>query len=253
MAEALISATPGGAVLWFNVVLSVGISLLFSLAPAWQMMKPRMGDALRQQSASTLGGAQRFRRTAIAIQIGLSVLLLSGAGLFLRTLHNLKNQEMGIATDHLLGFAIDPTLAGYAPKDSLAVQNRVRSALAGLPGVQIRGRNHRSGLVGQSVDQRNAGGGISDASDESESVESPAITAGYFNAMGIPLVAGRDLTEADAATAQKVVVVNQNFALKYFGSAAKGVGALHREAFEDGYPDRGSGSRLQTSRRAGRA
>jgi putative ABC transport system permease protein len=99
--EALISASPGGVVLWFNVVLSVGISLLFSLAPAWQMMRPRLNEALRQQLASTLGGAQRFRRTAIAMQIGLSVLLLSGAGLFLRTLHNLKRQQMGIATDHL--------------------------------------------------------------------------------------------------------------------------------------------------------
>ena len=114
--EPLISTARGGAVLWLNVALSVGISLLFSLAPAWQMMKPRLGEALRQQSASTLGGAQRFRRTAIAMQIGLSVLLLSGAGLFLRTLHNLKAQQMGIATITFWGSTILKPLAGYAPK-----------------------------------------------------------------------------------------------------------------------------------------
>ena len=222
--EAPISAAPGGVVLWFNVVLSVGISLLFSLAPAWQMMKPRMGDALRQQSASTLGGALRFRRTAIAMQIGLSVLLLSGAGLFLRTLHNLKTQQMGIATDHLLGFAIDPTLAGYAPKDSLAVQERVRSALAGLPGVRVAGATTDPVLSGnQSISGMQVEGYPTPA-DEVESLESPEITPDYFKAMGISLVAGRDLTEADGPAAQKVAVVNQSFALKYFGSPQKALG-----------------------------
>jgi len=222
--EPPISTARGGAVLWFNVALSVGISLLFSLAPAWQMMRPRLGEALRQQSASTLGGAQRFRRTAIAMQIGLSVLLLSGAGLFLRTLHNLKSQQMGIATDHLLGFTIDPTLAGYAPKDSLAVQNRVRSVLAGLPGVRVVGGTTDPVLSGnQSINGWRVEGYPTPA-DETESVESPAITPDYFKTMGISLVAGRDLTEADGAAAQKVAVVNQSFALKYFGSPQKALG-----------------------------
>jgi predicted permease len=222
--EAPISASPGGAALWFNVVLSVGVSLLFSLAPAWQMMKPRLSETLRQQSASTLGGAQRFRRTAIAMQIGLSVLLLSGAGLFLRTLHNLKAQQMGIVTDHLLGFAIDPTLAGYAPKDSLAVQERVRSALAGLPGVRVVGGTTDSVLSGnQSITGLRVEGYPTPA-DETESVEAPEITPDYFKTMGIALVAGRDLTEADGPSAQKVAAVNQTFALKYFGSPQKALG-----------------------------
>jgi predicted permease len=218
------SATPGGLVLWFNVGLSLGISLLFSLAPAWQVMKPSLSETLRQQSASTLGGAQRFRRTAIAIQIGLSVLLLSGAGLFLRTLHNLKAQQMGFATDHLLAFAIDPTLAGYAPKDSLAVQSRVRETLAGLPGVRAVGGTTDPVLSGnQSISGMRVEGYPTPA-EESESVETPEITPGYFNTMGIPLVAGRDLTEADGLTTQNVGVVNQSFAVKYFGSPQKALG-----------------------------
>jgi len=218
------SASPSGAVLWFNVGLSVGISLLFSLAPAWQMMRPSLSETLRQQAGSTLGGAQRFRRTAIAVQIALSVLLLSGAGLFLRTLHNLKAQQMGFVTDHLLGFTIDPTLAGYAPKDSLAVQNRVRQVLAGLPGVRAVGATTDPVLTG---DQEIAGfrvEGYPTPADEQESVEAPEITPGYFNAMGIPLVSGRDLTEGDGLATQKVGVVNQSFAVKYFGSPQKALG-----------------------------
>ncbi len=218
------SASPDGAVLWFNVALSVGISVLFSLAPAWQMMRPNLGEALRQQSASTLGGAQRFRRVAIAVQIGLSVLLLSGAGLFLRTLHNLKVQQMGFTTDHLLGFAIDPTLAGYAPKDSLAVQNRVLETLARLPGVRSVGGTTDPVLQGnQSVNGMQIEGYQTQA-DESESIESPEITPGYFKTMGITLVGGRDLTDADGEATQKVGVVNQSFAVKYFGSPEKALG-----------------------------
>jgi predicted permease len=161
---------------------------------------------------------------AIAMQIGLSVLLLSGAGLFLRTLHNLKTQQMGIATDHLLGFSIDPTMAGYPPKDSLAVQERVRSALAGLPGVRVVGGTTDPVLSGnQSISGLRVEGYPTPA-DETESVESPAITPNYFNTMGIPLVTGRDLTEADGAMTQQVAVVNQSFAMKYFCSPQRALG-----------------------------
>jgi len=149
---------------------------------------------------------------------------LSGSGLFLRTLHNLKAQGMGITTDHLLGFAIDPTLAGYSPKDSLAVQDRVRGALAGLPGVVVVGGTTDPVLSGNQEISGMRVEGYPTPADETESLEAPAITPGYFKAMGIPLVAGRDLTEADVATAQTVAVVNQNFALKYFGSPQKALG-----------------------------
>jgi putative ABC transport system permease protein len=222
--DAPFSSSPGGAVLWFNAGLSIGISLLFSLAPAWQMMRPRLSEALRQQSASTLGGAQRFRKSAIAIQIGLSVLLLSGAGLFLRTLHNLKAQQMGIVTDHLLGFVIDPTIAGHEPQESLAVQNRVRSVLTGLPGVRAVGGTTDPVLSGnQSITGLHVESYPTPAGEE-ESVESPEITPGYFEALGVSLIAGRDITEADGAATQKVAIVNRSFALKYFGSPEKALG-----------------------------
>src|SRR5580704_6378710 len=208
--EPLFSVAPGGAVLWFNVALSLGVSLLFSMAPAWQMMKPKLSEGLRQQSASTLGGAQRFRRTAIAIQIGLSVLLLSGAGLFVRTLHNLKAQNMGLATDHLLGFTIDPSLAGYTSKQSLAVQDGVRRALASLPGVKWVGGTTDPVLTGNQESRTVQIEGYSTPQGEDVHVEAPQITPGYIQALGIPLIAGRDLTDADKLETQKVALVNEN-------------------------------------------
>jgi predicted permease len=187
-------------------------------------MKPQLTESLRQQSASTLGAAQRFRRTAIIIQICLSVLLLSGAGLFLRTLLNLKAQHMGFATDHLLGFAIDPTQAGYSPKGSLAVQNRVREALVALPGVWAAGGTTDPVLQGDQSISGMLVEGYPTPAEESESIESPEITPGYFASMGIPLVAGRDFTEADGQSSQKVGIVNRSFAQKYFGSPQSALG-----------------------------
>ena len=222
--EPLFSAAPSSVVLWFNVALSLGVSLLFSMAPAWQMMKPRLSESLRQQSASSLGGAQRFRRTAIAIQIGLSVLLLSGAGLFVRTLHNLKAQNMGLATDHLLGFAIDPSFAGYTSKESLGVQNGVRRALASLPGVKWVGGTTDPVLTGNQESRGIQIEGYSTPQGEDVHVEVPQITPGYIQALGISLIAGRDITDADTLPTQKVALVNQNFATKYFGSPQKALG-----------------------------
>jgi predicted permease len=222
--EPLFSVATGGAVLWFNVALSLGVSLLFSMAPAWQMMRPRLSEGLRQQSASTLGGAQHFRRTAIAVQIGLSVLLLSGAGLFVRTLHNLKAQNMGLVTDHLLGFAIDPSLAGYTSKESLGVQNSVRRALAGLPGAKWAGGTTDPVLTGNQESRSIQIEGYATPQGEDVHVEAPQITPGYLQALGIPLIVGRDITDADTMQTQKVALVNQNFATKYFGSPQKALG-----------------------------
>jgi predicted permease len=218
------SVRPVGAVLWFNLLLSVGISLLFSMAPALQMMKPDLNEALRQQSASTHGAAQRFRRTAIAIQIGLSVLLLSGAGLFVRTLHNLKAQQMGIVTDHLVELGVAPTRAGYSQKDALAVQERVHRVLSGLPGVIVAGATTDPVLAGDDSQSNITIEGYTTKPDEDVDVESPRITTGYFRALGMSLLAGRDLAEGDTLGSAKVALVNRSFAVKYFGSPQGALG-----------------------------
>jgi putative ABC transport system permease protein len=222
--EVPFSVAPGGVVLWFNVLLSVGVSVLFSLAPAMQMMNPKMNEGLRQQASSTLAGAQRFRRVAIAVQIGLSVLLLSGAGLFLRTLHNLKGQSMGIATDHLVEFGLDPSLAGYDAKDVQGVLKRVQDGLAAAPGVRFVGATTDPVLAGNSQFSSMGIEGYAAGPDENLDMESPYVTPGYFRTMGIPMLAGRDVDDADVSGGQKVVVVSRGFAVKYFGGVGQAVG-----------------------------
>ena len=107
------SVTPDHRVLLFNFGLALLVSLLFSMAPALRFLHPDLVNSLKQQSATASGSNLRFRRLSVGLQIGLSLLLLMGAGLFVQTLRNLRNVDVGFATDHLVSFGIDPQLAGY--------------------------------------------------------------------------------------------------------------------------------------------
>ena len=224
--ETAFRTTPDAWVLGFNMVLSLGVSVLFSLAPAWQMMKPDMVDALKQKAGGMLGGAQRFRTAAIALQIGLSVLLLSGAGLFVRTLHQLKAQDMGLTTDHVVEFTVDTTLSGVPTTDTMAVQQRVRAALAVLPGVKAVGATTDPILAGNRSQGNITAEGYTPAPDEDTDVEVKGVTPDYRRSLGIGLVAGRDFTEADTKGAPKVAMVNRSLAVKYFGSVEKALGHM---------------------------
>jgi putative ABC transport system permease protein len=205
-------------ILVFNFALAVSASLLFSLAPAAQFWRPNLAPALKQQ-VITGGGPLRFRRIAVGVQVGLSLLLLVGAGLFTRTLHNLKSLDVGFATDHLVTFSIDPSLAGYQPAQNLDVDTRVLSTLATLPGVRGVAATNDSELADNGFSGNISIAGYTAKEDEDMNVEQPYVSPGYFSSMGMTLLAGRGLSEADRAGTQKVAVVNESFALHYFGDA----------------------------------
>jgi predicted permease len=214
-------------VLSFTIATTVAASLTFSLAPAVQFWNPRLAEALKQQTDSGRGGSLRFRRTCVALQIGFSLLLIVGAGLFVRTIQNLHNVDPGFATDHVLAFTLDPQMAGYAPATVLPVEQRVIDAVAALPGVRgvaatndadLRGDDREGDVV---VDQ--------DCShprpdDKEFDIELPWVSNGYLQALGVPLVAGRYFTSADTATSQKVAIVNESFVRHYFASNTAALG-----------------------------
>ncbi len=107
------SSTLDWHVLAFTLVTSFVGSVFFSLAPAAQFWNPRLADALKQQASTGVGGGLKFRRTCVLLQIGFSLLLIVGAGMFLRTIQNLRNANPGFETEHLLAFRLSPELAGY--------------------------------------------------------------------------------------------------------------------------------------------
>ena len=211
-------------ILAFNFGLALLVSTLFSLAPAFQFWKPNLMPALKQQTVTAAGGPLRFRRASVAVQIGLSLLLLVGAGLFVRTLENLKSLDLGFAADHLLTFHIDPAMAGYNDSAIGALNRRILETLQGLPGVTSVGATTSAEMNNDDSTSNITVVGYNAKPDEDLNVQRARITPGYVSTFKLPLLAGRSVSEQDTASAVKVVVVNEAFAKYFFGDPRQAVG-----------------------------
>ncbi|HET6220062.1 MAG TPA: ABC transporter permease [Acidobacteriaceae bacterium] len=222
--DSAFSATLDWRVLVFTVAAAVIASLLFSLAPALQYWNPRLAESLKQQTGTGSGGALQFRRTCVALQIGFSLLLIVGAGLFVRTIQNLRNVNPGFATDHLLTFGLTPEYAGYPPDQIAPLEQRALESLAALPGVRSVGATNDADLAGNGITGDVKASESNVPADEDYNVELPWVSDHYLQTLGIPLVAGRYFSPADSPTAAKVMIVNETFARHYYGSAQNALG-----------------------------
>ncbi len=219
-----LSAAPDVRVVWFSFAISIAASVLFSLAPIVQFYRPKVTMALKQQTGTGELGHARFRRVTVGVQIGLSLLLLVGAGLFSRTLRNLKSVDVGFVTDRLLTFQLDPHLAGYQPSAVTPLYKRLIETLSSQPGVQSVGMTDDPVLARSddtfSIDVP----GYQAQEGERLSFEWEHVTPGYFTALQLPLVAGRVFTDADVPSSAKVVIVNESFVRKFFGNVNQALG-----------------------------
>jgi putative ABC transport system permease protein len=213
-------------VLTFTMGLALVASLLFSLAPALQFWNPRLADALRQQVGTGSGASVKFRRTCVALQVGLSLMLVIGAGVFMRTIQNLRSVNPGFATDHLLAFDLAPQEAGYPSSDIKAVEQRAIEALAALPGVKGVGATNDADLVGNGISGDVKVAGYQAKPDEDFDVELPWVSDNYHQTLGIPLIAGRFFAAGDTATSAKVAIVNETFARHYFKTPQDALGRI---------------------------
>jgi putative ABC transport system permease protein len=231
------SSHPDLRILLFNFSLALLVSLIFSFAPAVQFWRPNLAPALKQQAMTAAGGPLRFRRIAAGVQIGLSLLVLVAAGLFVRTLHNLKSLNVGFATDHLVTFGVQPTLAGYRPDQTRDLDQRVLQTLAALPGVRSVAGTTDPELADDNTSNNITLDGYTAKENEDMNVESPQVSPGYFSTMGMPLVAGREFTDQDRDSAHKVAVVNESLARHYFGEPQRAVGHYYCKGGGNVKPD----------------
>jgi putative ABC transport system permease protein len=222
--ELAFSATLDWRVLAFAIAATLGASVLFSLAPAAQFWNPKLAEAMRQQTGSVGGGSLKFRRSCVALQVSFSLLLMVAAGLFVRTIANLRSVNTGFATDHLLAFHIDPALAGYAPASVAPVERRALDAIAGLPGIRGVGATNDTDLADDDVMGDVAVSGYTPPPNDDYDVELPWVSDGYLQTLGVPLAAGRYFNAGDTATSQKVAIVNESFAKHFFGADAEALG-----------------------------
>jgi predicted permease len=208
-------------VLCFTIALSLSTGILFGIAPALRATRVDLTPALKD-SARGSGTASRslLSRSLVVAQVALSLLLLIGAGLFMRTLLNLQSVEPGFNTRDLLLFAVDPSLIGYKDERLANLYKQMVERLEAVPGVQFVTFSRMPLLSRGSSDRSVYLPGASVGEDGKVKSNGPGylhqVRENFLEAMEIPLLAGRSLDSRDDARAPKVAVVNQTFARRYF-------------------------------------
>jgi predicted permease len=220
------SASVDARVLLFTLGISLLMSLLFSAAPVLHFLRPDLAQALRQNTGTASKNSQRFRKLAVGAQIALSVMLLGGAGLFVRTLDNLRHQPVGFDTGHLATFSLDPTNSGYGGDRTAQIMSNVLGALDGIPGMASVAATTDPELTGDSNTTGFTVQGYKPSDEENMGFESPWVTPGYFATLKQPLLAGREFTSADGIGMPKVAIVNLAFARRFYGSPQNALGRI---------------------------
>ncbi len=215
---------PDLRVLFFAFALAFLVALMFSLAPALRFLNPDLVSSLKQQTLTASGTRLRFRRVLVGVQIGLSLLLLIGAGLFVRTLRNLRSVDLGFTADHLLGFNVNPRLAGYEPNQVQALNRRILETLAALPGVRAVAATDDPDLAHDDESGNIKILGYNAREDEDMQAEQPWVTPQYFATMQVVLLAGRQFTDEDEIGKANVAIVNASLARHYFGNPQAALG-----------------------------
>lgn len=206
-------------VLLFTGAIAVGAALLASLMPALQLTRVDAAEALKDSSHSATVGhrGRRARSTLIAVEVALAVTLLVGAGLLARSLARLQHVDPGFRADHTLALTLQLPEAKYPGSAQVAnFLDRVFTNLRSLPATQAAGAVFALPLGGSNADFSILVEGRTYAADEQvESTHFNIVAGDYFAAQGIPLRAGRAITDADHRTSEPVVVVNAAFVRRF--------------------------------------
>ncbi len=228
-----IATAPDLRILLFTIAVTMLTGLLFGLAPALQATKPDVAPTLKDQAGAVVGGGNSIlRKTLVAAQVTLSLLLLIGAGLFVKSLSNLRALGPGFTAERLIGFQIDPGMTGYTSERAKLFFRNLTESLGTLPGVQSVGLAAVRILEDNEWDNSAMVEGYTPprAGDHPEPYMN-SISPNYFATMGVPIVQGRDFTEKDTGRVlhakgrpprnedyyvPSTIIINETFAKKYF-------------------------------------
>ncbi|QHS52809.1 ABC transporter permease [Edaphobacter sp. 12200R-103] len=212
---------PDAVVLWFTLSILLLLALIFGLAPLRAAMSSGPDLALRSSAAVSQTSVKKIRagNAVIVAQVAMCVALLVGAGLLMGTLRNLLNIDLGQKTDGLLVFGVRAQHA-TTKEESIAFFQMLQQRLRGMPGVESV--SQASNRPGSGWSANNSGfliDGHKPMSVETDQAVFRQNTVGsdFFRTMGVPILEGRDFSDADTASAPEVVIVNETFAKKYVG------------------------------------
>jgi predicted permease len=214
-----LSTEPDWRVGLFTAGLALTTAVVFGLIPALQASKPELNRTLREEAGNLSGGTKqaRFRKGLVVAQVALSMLLVAGAGLFARSLYNLKSLDTGFQVDNLITFNVDPALNGYDQTRIKRFYEQALQDIRQIPGVQSASLAQVAALTGNASSRTIQVQGYEAKPDENLNPWTNEVATDYFRTMGMPLIAGREFTERDAAGAPLVVIVNESFAKYFFG------------------------------------
>ena len=206
------------SVLTFAIGATVLSGIFFGLIPAWRVTGLGVSDVIKDQGSTSSASVSHvgFRKVLVAGQVAFTMLLLAGAGLFMRSLWNLRNQDLGLKTDNVITFSIQPSLNGYDTPRSIALYDQLRARLAALPGVRSVGTGDVPTLSGDDEGSNITAEGGPQLAEELQDVNYDAVSPAYFSTLGIPLLSGREFTEGDGATSPKVAIASEAMVKRFF-------------------------------------
>ena len=230
-----ITPRPDLRILTFTVVLTAATGIIFGLIPAIRASRSDPWTTLRDTMGSVAGGSGSLflRKGLVTAQVALSFLLLFGAGLFVRSLQNLKTTDTGVALDNLVTFQLAPQLNGYDGARGTQLYRELLDRLRGSAGVTSSALAAVPILSGSEWDNRTAVEGHKAADGEDMQAYMNALSPEYFKTMRIPILEGRDFTLADVKKDPRLAIVNKRFATHFFG----GESAVGRHLGQGGGPN----------------
>jgi predicted permease len=210
-----IETTPDLRVLLFTAAVSLLTALAFGLVPALQGSRVSPGLAMKEESGSVAGGHVRLRKTLVAVQVGLATVLLIGAGLFVRTLQNLRKVDLGFRTEQVVMFGVRPATVYDVGRKRVVFRTLIED-LGRVPGVRRVGGATSRLLTGGRWDTSISIPGVQPTRGDSAPWSYfNAVTPGYFETLGMPIRLGRAFTWDDWGGPREYAVVNQALVDEY--------------------------------------
>jgi putative ABC transport system permease protein len=207
-------------VLAFTIGLATATTFLFGSVPAMRSTRVSPSDAIKEQGRSIVGESRfGFGSVLVVAQVALSLVLVVGAGLFMRTFSSLASVRLGFEPDPILLVSANAKRSAIDAVQRNELFERLRLAAESVPGVRSAATHNITPLTNSSWDTLIENPAGLSLPESERSVHMNEVSRGYFSTYGTPLLAGRDFTEHDTRTSPRVVIVNETFAKKYFNGA----------------------------------
>jgi predicted permease len=211
-----LSVQPDATVLGFTLFVSVFTALLFGVAPAWRAARLEIENTRTHGRSGSRSG---FGKALIVMQVAVSLVLMVGAGLLVRSLENLRDFYPGFNKENVLLFSIIPDTIGYKGDQVIPVVKRLLDEINRIPGVRAASFSFFSPLSDYGATALKIDGPPPPSVRATDSVGINEVGPNYFTTLQTPVLSGRDFTDTDQAGSAKVAIINETTAHNYFGDS----------------------------------